>query len=103
MPVLKVKIDGVWVTVAGGEDDNTDLTGYATEDWVRQGYQPKGNYLSTSELSDAINTALDEAKDSGEFKGDPGETPVRGTHYWTESDIADIKSYIDEVILGGEW
>lgn len=30
-------------------------------------------------------------------------TPVRGTDYWTESDIAEIKSYVDEAILGGAW
>ncbi len=37
------------------------------------------------------------------FKGDPGHTPVRGTDYWTESDIAEIKSYVDEAILNGAW
>ena len=30
-------------------------------------------------------------------------TPVRGEDYWTEEDIAEIKSYVDEAILGGEW
>lgn len=42
-------------------------------------------------------------------KGDTGETgaagytPQRGTDYWTASDIAQIKSYVDDAILGGEW
>lgn len=45
-------------------------------------------------------------------KGDPGEpgkngadgkTPVRGTDYWTDSDIASMKSYLETVILNGEW
>lgn len=43
--------------------------------------------------------------DTGE-KGETGAagyTPVRGTDYWTASDIADIKSYVDEAILGGAW
>lgn len=34
-------------------------------------------------------------------KGDPGtdgKTPVRGTDYWTEADIAEIHSYIDTKI-----
>lgn len=34
-------------------------------------------------------------------KGDPGtdgKTPVRGTDYWTEADIAEIHSYIDAKI-----
>ena len=35
--------------------------------------------------------------------GDAGYSPVRGTDYWTAADIAEIKSYVDEAILGGEW
>lgn len=29
--------------------------------------------------------------------------PVRGSDYWTEEDIAEIKAYVDEAILGGAW
>jgi len=32
-----------------------------------------------------------------------GYTPVRGQDYWTEDDIAEIKTYVDETILGGAW
>lgn len=35
--------------------------------------------------------------------GEAGYTPVRGTDYWTETDIAEIRSYVDEAILGGAW
>ena len=35
--------------------------------------------------------------------GDTGYTPRRGTDYWTEEDIAEIKSYVEAAILGGEW
>lgn len=35
--------------------------------------------------------------------GAAGYSPVRGTDYWTASDIAEIKSYVDEAILGGAW
>lgn len=35
--------------------------------------------------------------------GSNGYTPVRGTDYWTPTDIAEIKSYVDNAILGGEW
>ena len=35
--------------------------------------------------------------------GKDGYTPVKGTDYWTESDIAEIKSYVDDAILGGAW
>lgn len=52
--------------------------------------------------------------DPGEqgLKGDKGETgatgaagytPQRGTDYWTASDIAEIKAYVDDAILGGAW
>ena len=30
------------------------------------------------------------------FDGKDGYTPVRGTDYWTATDIAEIKSYVDE-------
>ena len=32
-----------------------------------------------------------------------GYTPIRGVDYWTDEDKAEIKSYVDEAILGGEW
>lgn len=109
--------------------------------------------LDSSTLSDAVDDALTQAKESGEFdgvsvssviqtttstaddgnnvitvtlsngttstftvqngskgsdgaKGDTGTagyTPVRGTDYWTDADKAEIKSYVDEAILGGAW
>ena len=36
-------------------------------------------------------------------RGDNGYSPVRGTDYWTAADIAEIKSYVDNAILGGAW
>ena len=30
-------------------------------------------------------------------------TPVKGVDYWNEEDKAEIKSYVDEAILGGVW
>lgn len=181
---------------SGSSGGSTDLTGYATEDWVRQGYQPKGEYLTkvpggyateefvknkiaeaalegsevdlsgyaqkselptkTSQLQndsnfltehqdisgkldadklpEAVNAALEQANESGAFDGEDGATftpalaedgtlswsnnmglknpdpvnimgpkPARGTDYWTPADIAEIKSYVDEAILGGAW
>ena len=35
--------------------------------------------------------------------GADGHTPVKGTDYWTAADVAEIKSYVDEAILGGAW
>ena len=36
-------------------------------------------------------------------KGDPGYKPVRGVDYWTSADVANIKGYIEDAILGGVW
>lgn len=67
---------------------------------------PSSGGATTEQITEIINTALAQAKESGEFNGKDGEdgyTPIKGTDYWTESDKAEIKSYVDEVILGGEW
>lgn len=39
-------------------------------------------YLKKTELTDAINTALAQAKESGEFDGEPGYTPQKGVDYF---------------------
>ena len=62
--------------------------------------------LDNDDLPTAVNTALAQAKASGEFDGKngaDGKTPVRGTDYWTAADKAEIKAYVDEAILGGAW
>lgn len=35
--------------------------------------------------------------------GRDGTTPQRGVDYWTDADKTEIKSYVDEAILGGAW
>ncbi len=37
------------------------------------------------------------------LNGTDGYTPKRGTDYWTSADIAEIKGYVDDAILGGAW
>ena len=86
-------------------------SGYLTQ-------QDIGGKLDASKLPEAINEALALAKASGEFDGEDGYSPVkgkdyfdgkdgyspvRGTDYWTDSDIAEIKSYVNNAILGGAW
>lgn len=56
------------------------------------------DYITTDQLEDAVEDALAKAKASGEFKGENGYTPVRGTDYWTEADKAEIKAYIDAAV-----
>ena len=65
-----------------------DLSGYAKA-------QDLDGKLDASALPTAINTALAQAKASGDFKGDPGKTPVRGVDYWTASDKSEI---VEEVL-----
>ena len=81
----------------------------------------EGDYISSSDLAEAITDALSEAKASGEFKGEKGDPgvsgvyvgpgdmpegynvqidpdgdlsliPVRGVDYWTEGDKAEMIS-----------
>ena len=60
---------------------------------------PEGGGLSEEELSDAVNTALAQAKESGEFDG---HTPIKGTDYWTEADKAGIVEDVLEQMPEGE-
>ena len=49
--------------------------------------------LDAAELANAVNTALAQAKESGEFDGEPGapgHTPVKGTDYFTEEDKTEL-------------
>lgn len=124
------------------ENPDVDLTGYATEEWVQEGYQPKGNYaqklelptkvsqldndkgyltehqdisgkLDANKLPEAINTALAQAKDSGEFDGytpiknvdyfdgkdgEDGKTPEKGVDYFTESDKVEIAKQAADLV-----
>ncbi len=48
-------------------------------------------------------TYVDTGKLARGEQGEQGYTPQRGTDYWTEADKAEIKSYVDEAILGGAW
>lgn len=63
-------------------------------------------YLQKTELTDAINTALAQAKESGEFNGDPGYTPQKNVDYFDGNDYVltdDDKTEISEMAaeLGG--
>lgn len=77
-------------------DIQNAVNNYLTEHPVTGG-------VSEAQMQQAVNNALAQAKASGEFDGADGKTPVRGTDYWTAADKAEIKSYVDDAILGGEW
>lgn len=50
------------------------------------------DFLEFSELLEAVNVALAQAKESGEFDG---KNPVKGEDYWTD---ADKKEIVDDVL-----
>ena len=73
---------------------------------------PRGEQGPTGETGPQGPAGQDGAKGDKGDKGDTGEagkdgedgySPVRGTDYWTAADIAEIKSYVDNAILGGAW
>lgn len=62
-------VDGAWEVIGSQQ---VDLAGYATQEWVRTGYQPKGHYLTEETLDSAVEDALMEAQESGKFDGADG-------------------------------
>ena len=94
----------LWVApISGGSGGNVDLSGYATEKWVQEGYQPKGEYLTehqdisgkldASKLPEAVNDALAQAKASGEFDGQNGKDYVL-----TEVDKTEIAEQAAQIV-----
>lgn len=95
-------LEYIWVggrfEVIGSQ--RVDLTGYATEKWVQEGYQPKGDYLLAAALSGAIDTALAQAKASGLFDGADGAEGDKGDkgdpYELTDEDKAAITAAVIE-------
>jgi hypothetical protein len=69
--------------------------GYLTE------HQDISGKLDASALPTAINTALAQAKASGEFDGKPGAKPVKGIDYFTDADIAEIVNAVYSKVADG--
>ncbi|MCQ2436008.1 MAG: hypothetical protein MJ101_03785 [Clostridia bacterium] len=65
---------------------------------------PNGNWaVYDKDTSEFVDSGI-RSYFTGEITaGNDGYTPVRGTDYWTDEDIAEIKAYIDDAILDGEW
>lgn len=62
-----------------------------------------GASVSTEVISGGHRVTITGANGPKTFDVMDGATPQRGTDYWTDADKAEIKSYVDEAILGGEW
>lgn len=113
-PILNLGIpkgkDGTNGTGGGGA--GADGVGIASVRQTTTSTADDGNNIITVTLTDGTSstfTVQNGSKGSTGSKGDKGDTgaagktPVRGTDYWTSSDIAEIKSYVDDAILGGAW
>ena len=61
----------------------------------------KGMWNTPSVVSDNVDVL--EKMRAELLKVIEDNTPKRGEDYWTDEDIAEIKSYVDESILGGAW
>ena len=89
--------------------EETDPT---VPEWAKQKEKPKYTAdevgaLSADTLTGAVNDALAQAKESGEFDGKPGEpgyTPKKGIDYYTPTDIAEMVTAViaDLPVYNGE-
>lgn len=113
---IQAKLTGYLLGEGGGVDltaeNIADALGYvpADQEDVEKLSEKIDDKLDSSELSEAINTALAQAKESGEFDGKDGqdgidgadgETPIKGTDYFTEADKQEIIDAIYSQVVDG--
>lgn len=67
------------------------------------GFSPIVSLTKSGKVTTLMITDAEGTETSKIYDGEDGYTPERGTDYWTENDIAEIKSYVDDAILGGAW
>lgn len=97
MATLKIKKDdGTWDYLSGipGKKGDKGDKGDTGEAGISVTHSWDGTKLVITSASGTSSTDL---------KGDKGDSPVKGTDYWNEEDKAEIKSYVDQAILGGAW
>lgn len=100
----KLEGEGLAQAVADYLKDNPVQAG-ATAEEAAQIQQNKAEIekiakdkLDASALTEAVNEALTQAKESGEFKGEPGYTPVKGEDYFTEADKREIAEQAAQLV-----
>lgn len=74
----------------GGGDINLD--GYATQQWVQEQNYLKSipsEYVTSTELTGEVNSALAQAKQNGDFKGEPGDDYIL-----TEDDKREVANIV---------
>ena len=94
--ILNIKKDGKGVEIPAlkGEDGVTPNITIGTVETLASGSEATASITGTVE-NPVLNLGIP--------KGTEGLAPIRGTDYWTAADIAEIKGYVDEAILGGSW
>ena len=92
-----------WYESLKGEKGDKGDTGAAGEKGDTGAQGAKGDKGEQGAKGDTGAQGIQGAKGVQGEKGEAGYTPVRGVDYWTSDDIAKIKSYVDESILGGAW
>lgn len=58
--------------------------------------------ISEEKANEIINDIFQEKIESGELKGDPGETPIKGIDYFTPEDVTEIASKVLEELPNGD-
>jgi hypothetical protein len=95
----------IWIKTNVSTGDTTLLVRTENGDFKEVPYfvagDVEGDYITQEDLQSAIDTALAQAKASGEFDGDDGKdghTPIKGTDYFTEVDKAEmVQDVLDSV------
>ena len=110
---IQAKLTGYLLGGGGGVDLTAEniktALGYtpADQENVDKLSEKIDDKLDSSKLTEAINKALAQAKASGEFNGKDGqdgidgETPIKGTDYFTEADKEEIIDAIYSQVVDG--
>lgn len=83
-----------------GEKGDTGVSGANGTDGITPHIGENGNWYIGD--TDTGRPSRGETGAAGE-PGRDGATPQRGVDYWTDADKTEIKSYVDDAILGGVW
>lgn len=93
---------GNWIDTNDFSD--ADYIRFSTDNGITWGdridVRGKDGTVSFDDLTEEQKASL---KGEPGAQGAPGKTPVRGVDYWTDADKSEIKAYVDEAILNGEW
>lgn len=92
----------------GSEESFADIlagarAGFDGGYYVPEVSQPDVNHMSIVFSASQEGMAAVSGKTIILPTGAAGYSPVRGKDYWTTEDVMEIKSYVDEAILGGAW